>query len=160
MQTVTQDIRPRAVLDEWLRLGIARVDAQDHVVLVEDAFVPSEGFEEKAYYLGRNVRDHLAAARHNLAGDGSPFLERSVYYANLRPESVEELQGLAREAGVEALQRVNLRARTLQAEDEGEPDARHRMSFGAWFFRGEQSADAAEDANDDRDANGDENGDG
>ncbi|MEM9175704.1 MAG: DUF6502 family protein [Myxococcota bacterium] len=146
VQTVTQDIRPRAVLDEWLRLGIARVDASDRVILVEDAFIPSEGFEEKAYYLGRNVRDHLAAARHNLSGEGAPLLERSVYYANLRPESVEELQALAREAGVEALQRVNERARALQAADDGEPDARQRMSFGAWFFRAVQDEEAHETA--------------
>jgi len=137
--SVTQDIRPRAVLDEWLRLGIVRIDAEDRVHLVEEAFVPTHGFDEKAYYLGRNVRDHLSAARHNLAGVGAPLLERSVYYANLRPESVEELQALARDAGVEALQRVNQRAHELQAADEGEPDARQRMSFGAWFFRAEQS---------------------
>ena len=133
--SVTQDIRPRAVLDEWQRLGIARIDASDHVHLAEEAFVPANGFDEKAYYLGRNVRDHLAAAHHNLTGSPAPFLERSVYYAQLRPESVQELQDLSREVGIEALQRVNRRARELQREDEGESDARHRMSFGAWFFR-------------------------
>lgn len=138
VQAVTQDIRPRAVLDEWLRLGIARVDAEDRVILVEEAFIPSEGFDEKAYYLGRNVRDHLAAARHNLSSQAAPLLERSVYYANLRPESVAELQTLAREAGMEALQRVNARALELQAADEGEREARQRMSFGAWFFRAPQ----------------------
>ena len=149
VQAVTQDIRPRAVLDEWLRLGIARLDAEDRVVLVEEAFVPSEGFEEKAYYLGRNVRDHLAAARHNLAGVGAPLLERSVYYAHLRPESVEELQALAREAGMEALQRVNARALELQAADEGESDATQRMSFGAWFFRAPQESSGDADGGSD-----------
>jgi hypothetical protein len=133
--SVTQDIRPRAILDEWQRLGIARIDTNDHVHLAEEAFVPANGFDEKAYYLGRNVRDHLAAAHHNLTGSPAPFLERSVYYAHLRPESVQELQDLSREAGIEALQRVNRRARELQLEDEGQSDAQHRMSFGAWFFR-------------------------
>lgn len=133
--SVTQDIRPRAILDEWQRLGVARIDAADHVHLAEEAFVPANGFDEKAYYLGRNVRDHLASAHHNLTGSPAPFLERSVYYAHLRPESVQELQDLSREAGIEALQRVNQRARELQREDEGQSDAQHRMSFGAWFFR-------------------------
>jgi len=135
VESVTQDIRPRAILDEWLRLGIARVDAADRVELTERAFVPAIGLDEKAYYLGRNVRDHLASAHHNLTAQANPFLERSVYYAKLRPESVAELQTLSREAGMDALQRVNVRARELQLADEGESDARHRMSFGAWFFR-------------------------
>lgn len=135
VESVTQDIRPRAILDEWVRLGIARVDASDRVELTESAFVPTNGLDEKAYYLGRNVRDHIAAAHHNLTSDANPFLERSVYYAKLRPVSVAELQALSREVGAEALQRVNVRARELQRADEGESDARHRMSFGAWFFR-------------------------
>ena len=133
--SVTQDIRPRAILDEWLRLGVASVDAQDRVHLAEAAFVPARGFDEKAYFLGRNVRDHLDAARHNLSGEGDPFLERSVYYAGLRAESAQELQALSRTVGIEALQRVNQRARVLQQADEGAPESRYRMSFGAWFLR-------------------------
>jgi len=153
VESVTQDIRPRAILDEWLRLGIARVDAADRVELAESAFVPANGLDEKAYYLGRNVRDHLASAHHNLTSQANPFLERSVYYAKLRPESVAELQALSREAGMEALQRVNVRARELQVADEGESDARHRMSFGAWFYRtGESDSPDGPDHPDQADA--------
>ncbi|MBV5344757.1 MAG: hypothetical protein JZU63_04105, partial [Rhodoferax sp.] len=60
------DIRARAVLDEWLRLGIVELDADDNVRLISDAFVPKKGFEEKAYFLGRNLHDHIAASVHNL----------------------------------------------------------------------------------------------
>ena len=135
VESVTQDIRPRAVLDEWLRLGVASLDEQDRVHLVTDAFVPVHGFDEKAYFLGRNLHDHLAAARHNLSGETPPLLERSVYYARLRPESVEALEALANEAGRDALGRVNRCAQALQREDATRPDAIHRMTFGAYFFR-------------------------
>lgn len=148
---VTQDIRPRAVLDEWVRLGVAEVDGSDLVHLREEAFVPSDGFDEKAYFFGRNVRDHIATARHNLTGEGEPRFERSVYYARLRTESVQELQALAREAGADALRRVNQRADALQRADEGEPDARHRMSFGAFFHRERLEDDAANPSEDEDD---------
>lgn len=135
--SVTQDIRPRAVLDEWTRLGVARIDSEDRVHLVEEAFVPTRGFDEKVVFLGRNVSDHIATAHHNLRGEGAPRFERNVYFARLRPESVDELQDLSRELGNHALREMNQRARALQIADEGHPDARYRMSFGAWFHRAE-----------------------
>lgn len=151
VESVTQDIRPRAVLDEWLRLGVATLDDDDRVHLATDAFVPVHGFEEKAYFLGRNLHDHLAAARHNLAGETPPLLERSVYYARLRPESVEALEALAGEAGREALSRVNRRALALQREDATRPEATHRMTFGAYFFR--EPVEPPSDSSDEPEAN-------
>lgn len=56
VESVSKDIRPRAILDEWKRRGIATVDADDHA----------------------------AAAGHNLTGAGHPMLERSVYYMHIR----------------------------------------------------------------------------
>ena len=132
--SVSTDIRPWAVLDEWLRLGIAEVDANDRVRLASDAFVPSKGFDEKAHYFGRNLHDHLAAAGHNLDGSGAPLLERSVYYDGLTEESVEELASLSEELGMEALQAVNSRALKLQQRDT-KRRGNLRMNFGLYFFR-------------------------
>jgi hypothetical protein len=133
--SVSKDIRPRAVLDEWLRLGIATLDAQDRVSLVVDAFVPESGFDAKAYYFGRNLHDHIAAAAHNLSGDGPPLLERSVYYGGLTPEAVDELATLSERTGMEALQAVNRRALALQEQAKGRSDADRRLNFGVYFFR-------------------------
>ena len=135
--SVSTDIRPRAVLDEWLRLGIIELDADDRVRLAADAFVPSKGFDEKAHYFGRNLHDHLAAAGHNLGGEGAPLLERSVYYDGLTEGSVAELAALSEKLGMEALQAVNSRALKLQRKD----TKRHgnlRMNFGIYFFRAKQ----------------------
>lgn len=133
---VSTDIRPRAVLDEWLRLGAVEVDDDDRVRLKTEAFVPSKGFEEKVYYLGRNVHDHLAAARHNVHGGEPPMLERSVYYENLSPESVHELEELARLEGMKTLQILNRRARELQGRDKRKTKARarDRINFGLYFY--------------------------
>lgn len=164
---VSKDIRPRAVLDEWLRLGAVDVDENDCVRLKTEAFVPSRGVEEKAYYLGRNVHDHIAAARHNVQGREPPMLERSVYYENLTLESVRELEELARQEGSRALQVINRRARELQAGDErsgaaGKKRARggkatgpggrradsgtsqNRINFGVYFYHERENPDSGE----------------
>jgi hypothetical protein len=131
---VSQDIRPRSILDEWLRLGIVSLDAKDRVVLRTAAFVPRSGFDEMAFYLGHNVHDHLAAAAHNLLAEGAPFLERSVHYDALGSRSVEELAALAGRAGMDALNQVNRKAQSCEARDSKAPGSRRRMTFGLYFF--------------------------
>ena len=115
--SVSKDIRPRAVLDEWMRLGVVEIDDSDRVHLKQEAFIPSQGFDEKAFYLGRNIHDHLAAARHNVQGNTSPHMERGVYYDDLTPDSVNKLSVLAELEGMQALKKVNSRARRLQNRD-------------------------------------------
>ena len=139
VESVSKDIRPRAVLDEWLRLGLVGLEEADEGELVRldvAAFVPESGFDEKAFYLGRNLRDHIATAAHNLAGLAPSRLERSVYYDDLTPSSLQELAELSEARAMEALQAVNRRALALQAQDAGRPDAQHRMNFGVYFNEG------------------------
>jgi hypothetical protein len=137
--SVSKDVRARAVLDEWLRLGVARLDEDGRVVLNHLAFVPEKGFAEKAFYLGRNVHDHLAAAAHNLIGEGDPLLERSVHYSNLTPESAAALAQAAERTGMQALLELNRMALTMAAKDEGNPGATKRVNFGLYFFKGPTS---------------------
>jgi len=144
--SVSTDIRPRAVLDEWLRLGVARLDEQDRVHLQVDAFVPSGDFDEKAFFFGRNTRDHLAAAAHNLRGDRPPMPDRAVYCGGLSERSAAELAGLAEEAGMDALQRVNKRARILKRRDASGADRGARITLGFYFFRGSDDEESGGDA--------------
>ena len=133
---ISTDVRPRAVLDEWLRLGIAHLDKDERVVLNQLAFVPQKGFEEKAFYLGRNIHDHIAAASHNLLGEGNPQLERSVHYSALTPESAATLAKAAEQAGMEALLDMNRLALDLAAKDKGKETATKRINFGLYFYKG------------------------
>lgn len=131
---VSKDIRPRAVLDEWLNLGVASVDAQDRVCLAEAAFIPAQGFDEKAFFLGKGIHDHLAAAGHNLLGRQPPFLDRMAYYNGLTQESLEELRQLGRELAMHALREFNRKALELQSRDSKKEDARFRVTFGEYFY--------------------------
>lgn len=134
VESVSKDIRPRVVLDEWLRLGVVHLDAEDRVCLNAEAFVPSRGLEEKLFYFGRNLHDHIAAAARNVGGRRPAFLERSVYYPGLSRESVSELAKLAARVGMEALQAVNRRALELARGDADSESASQRMSFGLYFY--------------------------
>ncbi|MGE3335922.1 MAG: DUF6502 family protein [Rhodospirillaceae bacterium] len=133
---VSKDMRPRALLDEWLRLGVARLDEEGRVVLNRLAFVPEKGFEEKAFYFGRNIHDHLAATAHNLLEEGNPKLERSVHYTGLTDESAAELAEAAERTGMKALLEMNRLALELKEKDEGRATATRRINFGLYFFDG------------------------
>ncbi len=148
VRSVSRDIRPRVVLDEWLRLGVAELGEGEIVRLVTDAFVPSKGADELAYFFGRNLHDHIAAGAHNLMGGEPAFLERSVYYNNLAPASVAELDALAREQAMRSLKDVNNRALEMQRRDAGDPQARRRINFGVYFFSDDAAAAAEREGDD------------
>lgn len=134
VQSVSKDFRARVVLDEWLRQGIVKLDDEDRVHLSVDTFLQPQDMEEKVYYFGQNIHDHLAATVHNLAGGAPPFLERCVFYDKLSEDSIKELADYSRIVGLRALNAVNKRAAELQKSDEGRPDVVYRTNFGVYNF--------------------------
>lgn len=137
--SVSTDIRSRAVLDEWLRLGVVELDSRDRVRLCVEGFVPTRGFDEKAHYFGRNLHDHIAAAAHNLSGGSPPMLERSVHHGGLSAESVDELAKLADRLGMKTLRELNERAGQLRRRDARKGGDGLRMNFGIYFFRSDRT---------------------
>jgi len=132
--SVSKDIRSRAVLDEWLRLGVVRLDDEDRVVLNTEAFVPQKGFDEKMFYFGHNLHDHIAAAAHNVMGQGAPYLERSVHYDGLDGRSMFDLAELAERAGMQAALTVNRKAMELEKRDVTSTEPKQRITFGIYFY--------------------------
>lgn len=135
--SVSRDIRSRALLDEWLQLGVVSIDANDQVILNTAAFVPSLGFEEKAFYMGHNLHDHGAAVVSNLLGGSQPWLERSLHYAAVPASLVAELRRDAEAGGMRLLKTMNRKVLMNAAPDEDEAgaaeDAR-RFTFGIYFY--------------------------
>jgi len=134
VRSVSKDFRARVVLDEWLRQGLVTLDKGDKVHLVVDAFVQPQDLEEKIYYFGQNIHDHMAATVHNLAGNTPPFLERCVYYDKLSADSIKELADYSRTVGMRALHSINKHAAKLQQRDKGDADAVYRTNFGVYNF--------------------------
>jgi len=131
---VSTDIRARVVLDEWLRLGVVRLDDQDCVHLEAQAFVPQKGFDEKAAYLGHNLHDHASAAVHNLTAEGPPLFERSVHYDALAPVSVEALRQVVAGEGMQMLLGFSRLAADLETRDLSSLDPRQRITIGLYFY--------------------------
>lgn len=136
---VRQDIRPRVVLDEMLRLGVATLEGERTVRLTTGAFTPEKGLEEKLFFFGKNLQDHVCAGVHNLEGKKPAFFDRSVYYDQLSEESLDTLTQMCNKIGMQALVSVNHKALELQTRDKENQEkqgagARYRMNFGIFHF--------------------------
>jgi Family of unknown function (DUF6502) len=141
--SITKDVRPRAVLDEWLDRKLVAINARDEVVLLETAFVPSGADDRKWYYFGRNLHDHVAAAADNVSAATPRFLERAVHYDGLSPKLAERLEARSRELAMDALKAANREANLAVAKDKG---GKQRWNFGIYIYR--DGPDAADDGSD------------
>jgi hypothetical protein len=135
VESVTRDVRPRAVLDEWLSQELVTQDAAGRLELNVRAFVPPPGREEQLFYFGRNLHDHIAAAGANVAAVGSaPFLDRSVHYDRLPAEAVARLEAIGREMAQQMLLEFN-RVALAEADAAGEiPQPGRRINFGVYIY--------------------------
>ena len=140
--SVSNDVHPHAVLQELIRLGVARGaegewDASgDKVSLCVDAFVPKEGAAEMLQLFADNTGDHISAATHNLMDGRPPMLEQSVFADGLTPESVAALNALARQIWSSAFREFARKATVLDRQDKGRPGADRRIRFGMYCYRG------------------------
>jgi hypothetical protein len=129
--SVTRDVRPRAVLDEWLDRKLVTIDAEDRAVLSVEAYVPQGGDDQQLYYFGRNLHDHIAAAVANIEAHSPQFLERAVHYDGLSEELAKQLQHRSREVALEALQKLN---REAHRASDGALSGRWRWNFGVYIY--------------------------
>jgi cephalosporin-C deacetylase-like acetyl esterase len=101
MTSITKDVRPRAVLDEWLDRNVVTLNASDEIVLVDSGFVPRGDDDRKWHYLDRNLHDHIAAAVDNVSATTRRFLERAVHYDGISQKLAARLEIRSRELAME-----------------------------------------------------------
>ncbi len=140
--SITKDVRPRAVLDEWLDRNLVTINDKEEIVLVDAALVPRGDDDRKWYYLGRNLHDHIAAAAENVSGAKPRFLERAVHYDGLSRKLAERLEARSRELAMEALKIANREANRALAKDKG---GDCRWNFGIYVYS-EDSGKPLDDA--------------
>ncbi len=129
---LSNDVHPRTVLDELIRIGQVAVE-DDRVVVLADAFVPSPRLDQMTALFAANAADHMAAAVSNLTTAEPPFLEQSIYADGLTAESVELLHGQARQAWALAFASVVAAARE-RVDHDRVSDGEMRVRFGSYFF--------------------------
>lgn len=135
---ISKDVHAPALLDELVRLGLALVDERGRARLVSESFVPTGDFSQLLGALARGGHDHLAASVANVIEREQRFLDYSLFADELRPESADELQALAKKLWRNAYKRSVVAATELIERDKTRgftPDAPEmRVRFGVYFY--------------------------
>lgn len=132
---LSRDVRPKAVLDELLRLGVVR-ETDAGIALSGGGFAPRRGFDELSWLFAQNLHDHAAAAAANLQGEAN-FLEQAVFVDEIGAASVERLRAASAQAWQAAFRSVMGQAQaSFDADARALPPAqrRHRVRFGVYFY--------------------------
>ncbi len=138
--SISTDVRPRAVLDEMLRLGVVEM-AEDSIRLLDAGFSPRQGFAEMVQLLQANMHDHLSAATQNL-DQGRNFLEQSIFVDQLTEQSAQRLHAVSAKAWRAAFKTVMQEANQRFEEDQvnAPPEKRtFRARFGSYFYSEENT---------------------
>lgn len=133
VRSVSSDVHPRAVQQELVRLGVARLDGE-RLELVRTAFMPNAAGQEARDLLAASVADHLSAGVHNLTDGGTrKYLEQAVFADGLSAESVSKLEQLANQLWNDVMTRMVQAAIPLCEHDEPLGGA-HRLRLGMFCF--------------------------
>ena len=137
--SINRDIRPRSVLDEWLRLGVVSLSENDEVVLNQSAFIPQHDADDKLAYFALNVGDHAAAATDNVLGGRPPWFERSVHHDGLTEQQVAVLRERAADVGMNILRELHKSAEKLDSDRAPQSAASpnepaQRFTCGIYFY--------------------------
>lgn len=133
---VSRDVRPKAVLDELLRLGVVHETDEGAVVLENTGFAPRQGFEEMSWLFAQNLQDHACAAVANLQGEGN-FLEQAVFVDELTALSADRMRQVSLQAWKAAFKTVMHEAQERFDADAAQAPAEqrtHRARFGVYFY--------------------------
>ncbi len=143
VQGVSRDVRPRAVADELLRLGVVE-DTPEGLLLARSGFAPRQGFDETLWLTAQNLHDHAAAAVANLHGEvprPGGYLEQAVFVDEITAASAARLHDAAVAAWQQAFRTVMAEAQARFDDDAAHaapPARRHRARFGVYFFSDEE----------------------
>lgn len=132
--TVSSDVRPRAVMDELVRLGVAHADGEQ-LVLEHSGFAPRQGLPEMSWLMAANLHDHAAAAAANLHGRAN-FLEQALFVDQISADSAIRLHEAAT-AAWQAAQRAVMPVAQQRFDADAQLPAgvpRHRARFGVYFY--------------------------
>ncbi|MFO1267432.1 MAG: DUF6502 family protein [Rubrivivax sp.] len=134
VEGISRDVRPRAVLDELQRLGVAEETEDGGVRLLAEGFAPKRGFDEMAALFAANLHDHAAAAVANLRGEAN-FLEQAVFVDEIGEASVKQLRKPRSRRGRRRCAMMGVARQSFDADRSLPADQRGRRArFGVYFF--------------------------
>ncbi|MFA7350510.1 MAG: DUF6502 family protein [Methylotenera sp.] len=134
-EALTNDIHPRALLDECVSRGIVRITDDDMVYLIAESLVPADDLDDKAHFFAQTIHDHIAAAEHNLSGGQPAFLDRFVWHEGLTEADTKMIAAAAKKAAMTALKQVNNQAVNYKQQHYSEATRpEFKIHFGTFFY--------------------------
>jgi hypothetical protein len=134
-RSITQDVHPRTVLDELVRLGLAVHDSEhDVVTLARDAFVPALDRARMLDFLARNVGDHLDAAVANVLGQAPRHPEQALFVDELSRESIEAAEAWLADRWPRVLGEAVPFLEARSADDAAHPERARNYRLRAGFY--------------------------
>jgi Family of unknown function (DUF6502) len=140
--SVSGDARPKAVLEELLRLGMVRVQGNS-IVLSSAGATPNRSLVSLAQLFSDNLHDHLAASCYNwsqapiASGTGDSMLEQAVFVDELTAESAELLENYGKKLWQESRKQMMQKAQMQFDHDQehAKPsDRQHRVRVGIYVY--------------------------
>ncbi|MBN2700700.1 MAG: hypothetical protein JXR29_04520 [Methylothermaceae bacterium] len=138
---IKADMRPRTILDELVRAGIA--EEQAGLVQLQRTSYVSNVPADRLGFMGANVGDHLASAVRNLETDPPPFLEQAVYFDALPQAVLEQVREALRERGMTMIRDVHREVSELEEQSREAPS--HRLRMGVYYYEEPLGDSPAED---------------
>jgi hypothetical protein len=130
---VSKDVHPRPLLDELLRIGVAKEDGDFVQLCIGTA--PSDAAWDSLVTIGSsNAADHLSAVLVNLLNKPALLFEQAVFADGLTQQSAQRTTGLARELWQSAAPELFRKLQTLVDLDEAAPDNGWRMRIGLFSY--------------------------
>lgn len=133
---VSRDKHPRSILDDWQKQGLVEIDDENRIHLKQDGYTASKDIEEKLFFAGKNIAEHLSTVSHNLTWLDDPRFDRALYYHHLSEQSVQDIETLAQQELLKALKKINQASAKKQQQDEKiEPRPDQSIHIGAYLSK-------------------------
>jgi hypothetical protein len=93
------DMPTRAVMDELIRIGAIKLEPDQRVRLIKDAFIPTHDDAIKFHIFGTDVSLLISTIENNIElKSEEPFFQRKVYYDNLPDEVIADLRRMSKKS--------------------------------------------------------------
>ena len=134
--TVTRDVHFRSLLDEMVRLKLARFDeVTDTVTLTRGGFVPLGDDARMLDFFADNGSDHLKAAVENVLQGGGRHFEQAVFADGLSDASIAAARALIGPQWTLFLSAIVPQLQEMVRADAALPEAdQRRIRIGVYTF--------------------------
>ena len=132
------DMPPRAVLDELTRIGALKLEPDNRVRLVQEAFMPTTDDAIKFHILGTDADLLISTIEHNIEPNGKPpYFQRKVYYDNLPDEVLDVFRRMSRKQAQKLLDELDrhLARNDRDANPQIEGTGRNVAGIGIYYFQ-------------------------